>query len=403
MHEGATILDHFSSGLYAADPGHLALTDVVFLGNQRLHGDGGAIRCSSQGASDPIELVRVWIEGNAADNHGGGLHLDGCDAVLTDSVVTGNTASGGGGIATEGSVDLELYGTQVSDNAATGDGGGIRMRGGGLLGQGVLLTGNEAGGSGGGVSSLAPATTVLQLTNARVAGNRASGGSGGGIDGISLSVDLANVAVAGNHASGDGGGLSLVTPSFDSPSDVTLRNVALVGNGAGTNGGAIHLDEAEGFFSCALDMASTVMAFNAAANAGGGVYTTDVNVTAAHCDAWDNLPAPYAGVPDPTGGNGNVSLDPQFLDLAPADPLDWDLHLALGSPLIDAGDPAIADPDASPSDMGPYGGPAAGSHDLDHDSYPEWWQPGPYDPVTYPGLGWDCDDLDGGVYPGSGC
>ncbi len=30
-----------------------------------------------------------------------------------------------------------------------------------------------------------------------------------------------------------------------------------------------------------------------------------------------------------------------------------------------------------------------------------WWLPGPYDPATSPGM--DCDDQDGGVYPGNGC
>ena len=49
------------------------------------------------------------------------------------------------------------------------------------------------------------------------------------------------------------------------------------------------------------------------------------------------------------------------------------------------------------------GGPNAGSWDLDGDGYPEWWQPGPYDYATYPALGWDCDDSDPDVYPGSGC
>ncbi len=53
--------------------------------------------------------------------------------------------------------------------------------------------------------------------------------------------------------------------------------------------------------------------------------------------------------------------------------------------------------------MGAYGGEPAGRWDLDGDGFPEWWQPGPYDPVTYPGFGWDCDDRDASVFPGNGC
>jgi len=73
------------------------------------------------------------------------------------------------------------------------------------------------------------------------------------------------------------------------------------------------------------------------------------------------------------------------------------------SPLIDAGDPTILDPDGSRSDIGIYGGPAAGGWDQDFDGFFEWWQPGDYDSTDYPALGWDCDDRDEDLYPDSGC
>jgi hypothetical protein len=109
-------------------------------------------------------------------------------------------------------------------------------------------------------------------------------------------------------------------------------------------------------------------------------------------------------VDDFIGVDGNQSIDPEFLDYDPAgDPADWDLHLALNSPLIDAGDPSLYDPDGSDSDIGAYSGEDAGLYDSDLDGAPLWWQPGPYDPVDYPAEGWDCDDLDGAVGPGNGC
>ena len=94
-------------------------------------------------------------------------------------------------------------------------------------------------------------------------------------------------------------------------------------------------------------------------------------------------------------------MDPEFLDDAPVDPVDWDLHLGLSSPLIDAGDPTVLDPDGSPSNIGAYGGPGAGLFDLDLDGYYEWWIPGAYDAATSPGS--DCDDGDPAVHPGNGC
>ena len=96
-------------------------------------------------------------------------------------------------------------------------------------------------------------------------------------------------------------------------------------------------------------------------------------------------------------------MDPLLADVTDPDPGVWDFHLQAGSPLIDAGDPTLLDPDGSLSDIGSFGGPTAGSWDLDHDGYPEWWQPGEYDPVTYPAQGWDCNDRDAETGPDDGC
>ena len=120
-------------------------------------------------------------------------------------------------------------------------------------------------------------------------------------------------------------------------------------------------------------------------------------------NAYGNIPDDYSGFTDPIGTNGNISVDPGFLDTSASDPADWDFHLSDTSLLIDAGDSAILDPDSTTSDIGAFGGPGAGEWDRDGDGYPEWWQPGEYDDTSYPAEGWDCDDLDETIYPGSGC
>ena len=48
-----------------------------------------------------------------------------------------------------------------------------------------------------------------------------------------------------------------------------------------------------------------------------------------------------------------------FVDDSSASPLDWDLSLASGSSLIDAGNPDVQDLDGSTADMGAWGGPEA--------------------------------------------
>jgi hypothetical protein len=204
---------------------------------------------------------------------------------------------------------------------------------------------------------------------------------------------LTNGIIAGNSApSGDGGGVLMNNDAL-----LDLDNVVIVGNGAGREGGGIFLgDEA------VLTGSAVVLAQNAAAS-GGGVWTDGGTLSLTFSDLWGNIPDDLVGAVDPTGADGNVAVDPQFNDLSAATAAGWDLHLQTGSPLVDAGDPALLDPDGSQQDMGAYGGAAAGDGDLDQDGYRGWWQPGPYDAATYPGQGWDCDDLDPDVFPGAGC
>jgi len=68
---------------------------------------------------------------------------------------------------------------------------------------------------------------------------------------------------------------------------------------------------------------------------------------------WNNKVGEYKDMPDPTGVNGNICADPLFVG-------DGDFHLKSGSPAIDAGWKEITDHDGSPSDLGLYGGTAAG-------------------------------------------
>jgi MYXO-CTERM domain-containing protein len=101
---------------------------------------------------------------------------------------------------------------------------------------------------------------------------------------------------------------------------------------------------------------------------------------------WDNvgedLPAALQG------GDGLLFADPQLVAFsADQDCTDDQPWPDAGSPLIDAGDPALSDPDGSRSDIGAFGGP-----DADTDVF-----------VDEDGDGWtaasDCDDDDPTIHP----
>jgi hypothetical protein len=155
---------------------------------------------------------------------------------------------------------------------------------------------------------------------------------------------LTSVVMTENSASSSGGGLYVYSGS---PS---LTNVTVVGNSAGTDGGGL------GGYVSFPTLTNVTMSENTAGS-GGAVSAYVGSPTPTYCNVYNNSPDDYDGITDPTGTDGNISADPGFLDKSSSDPLDWDLRLSSSSPLINAGDPSIADPDGSTSDIGAYGGP----------------------------------------------
>ena len=267
--------------------------------------------------------------------------------------------------------DVIVSGNIAHESGSGGRGGGLYITSSSPLLDHVVIESNAAV-MGGGVymSGASPL-----FTNAVFAGNTVyedSGGVGGGLYVVSSDPTLINVTLVDNQASGGAGGDGLGGALFvGGGANPTLINVAMTHNDSSGQAGGIHCD------GCGL-------AFE-------------------YGDLWGNLPDQIYPDPAPIGIGGNQSTDPLYLDTLAVTPADWDLHLSAASPLVDAGHPTFADPDGGPSDTGAFGGPRADQWDLDGDGYPAWWQPGAYDGVTYPDLGWDCDDLNRGVYPGSGC
>ena len=228
------------------------------------------------------------------------------------------------------------------------------------------------------------------ITNSVIAANVASGGAGGLITTMGSEPTLTNVIVIANQAGATGGGLYLMGYS------ATLTNVMVVAN-TSTHGAGIYLEGADPVLT------NVVIVGNEAGDFGGGIHANPSSPSISFCNVYGNLPEDYYDLTDPTGTQGNLSVDPVLLDTSDPDPLAWDFHLDTASPLVDAGEPTYLDPDASISDLGIFGGPQAGAWDLDGDGYFWWWQPGPYDVLTYPAMGLDCDDQSIAIYPGHGC
>ena len=305
--------------------------------------------------------------------------------VLEGFTITGGYDGTMGGCVMVSASSPTLTDVWITDCATAGQGGGMAVQGGSPTLVNVLIDDNGADLEGGGIYMYGG---VPELTNVLIADNIAL--AGGGIYAYGSGVEFTNLSLLGNSALGEGGGLYM--EGFGYPD---LLNLTVVGNEAETGGGVY-------LYNTSPIIKNLNAAGNAATVEGGGVYHW-ATAQFTYCNAWDNSPDNYAGGSDPSGLNGNISVDPAFLGTAAGDPLDWDLHLDSASGLYDTGVYNMYDPDGSRSDIGAYGGPDADGFDLDFDGFPERWQPGSYDPVSYPADGWDCADRDPTVYPGNGC
>ena len=367
---------------------------------------GGGVRVEG---SSPT-LTRIVVSGNETDwwGDGGGIYLYQSSSTLNLIEVSSNIAGpsgNGGGVAVVES-DAILSRIRISNNEAEfssggygyGNGGGLYLEESRATLDNVLLWGNIAGSLGGGLYCHGEA---IQASNISVIENEAE--HGGGIhlwESDSVFQNLIVVANQGSHwySVATGGGL------YIRDSDAVIQNAVVAGNTLSapmsTSGSGAYL------WGSNVDFENTVFAYNASSDpdvtcVGGGVRVSTGAPSFSYCNAWGNEPDDYYGIDDPVGTAGNLAADPEFLDTSAASFLDWDLHLDTSSPLIDAGNPVLVDPDGSASDIGAYGGSSAAGWDLDGDGYIEWWLPGAYNAATSTGM--DCDDQDATVGPASGC
>jgi hypothetical protein len=282
-----------------------------------LRGSGGASVLTARWCR--LELSGFKITGGYSIL-GGGLQLLGVEGTLDQLLVNGNSVSNfGGGVYLEAS-SPSITRCTISTNAAPGfEGGGLYLRDSSPTMQGCVIEGNYAGDFGGGV----------YLT-----GSPAS---------------ITNCIIRGNYLTqefGQGAGMSI----WDSSPTVT--NMAVVNNGAG---GGVWLYGPDTLPTFRND----VMAYNAAFNFGVNINVFGAPApTLVYNDLYNREGVTnYYNLSslDPT----NLTVEPGFAAYAP-DGHPTDLHLAPGSPLIDAGDPALLDPDGSRSDIGAYGGPGGG-------------------------------------------
>lgn len=398
--EDPCTLDAEKSGtvILARDVEGIKLQNVVVTGGNALNGGGLYLRESE------VEVQNAIIESNTATQECGGIMQVGGDLVLEqvqilrNELLTKNSAEVyGGGACVLGPATLTATRTAFKYNTA-GTGGGLAILGDVDLDlKHVLIEGNSAfsEGAGGGIyaSEDTSGKPFLVLDNVAVVSNQVTGiGNGGGIFLYEAGGEFSHLHLEGNTIANLGGYAGGI--HAQGYSNVLVRNALIIGNsiediqqryqsgGGGINNSSQNAsfenvtivdndsDSGSSGFKGVGTVRNSILAFN-----GSPSYQyANADLTSATVVNYNCFYSDGGGSGTSILGSNALVEDPKFVNLSTTGST-YDLHLLLDSGAIDWGDPTLADPDGTPSDLGAYGGPLADQWDLDGDGCPQWWDP----------------------------
>jgi hypothetical protein len=298
--------------------------------------DGGAkdtvVKFSTQ--ETPSSTIDGFTIRNGAVNpsstfSGSGILVGSSSPTITNNIITNNLGCQGSGIDVQFGSPL-IQGNTITNNSQGGCSGGTG--GGGILVGGAsqpqilnnTISHNSTGVDGGGISLFAAGTPTIRGNF--ITANTASGAGGGIAMGNDSDALVQDNVLTGNTAN-QGGGIAALVPS--GAVGPTLVNNTFYANSASNGGSELYLD---GFYN------QTPIYNN--------IFVGAAAQTAVFCDTqylaqppifqfndtFNPQGTPFAGTcTGETGTNGNVSVDPLFVNPGS------DFHLQSTSPVIDAG------------------------------------------------------------------
>ncbi|MCB1161475.1 MAG: right-handed parallel beta-helix repeat-containing protein [Candidatus Krumholzibacteriia bacterium] len=254
-----------------------------------------------------LTLQHGWA-GSEVGGVGGGAYLQSRGLVRNVTVRACSAHWFGGGIAAYG--PIELLDSLVEGNSVAGPS---------CLGGGLIL----------GVDAYVARTAIRSNTSASDAG--------GVYCSAELTALMEDCTIIDNHADRDGGGLYAYDTEYFH--DLRLVRSLVSGNSAGRNGGGAYsfadlriesctlvdnsaADGAGAYMSGNWDIQNTNALINTIVfgNHGIGVSCWLCQVAVGCSDVYGNEGGDYAGfVVDPTGTQGNISVDPRFCSFATED------------------------------------------------------------------------------------
>ena len=357
------------AGIYAASG---TVSGNTIANNHANNGGGGVF------AEGSAMIQNNVIQGNRG--YWGGVGVWGGSPTISGNTITGNIGTFGGGIQINSwSASPFIQGNLLQNNNGQERGGGIcvfAVAGGVIEGNQILtnfslicggvyvgavpsppaiknnlIQGNKASsGPGGGL--MADGSTNLILENNQFLGNSASTVAGGIYETAAANVTIRGNLIQDNECPhGSGGGIYV-----DQGASGTLEKNQILRNHCVSWGGGVTI-----WTNSHSVLTGNTIALNRGDLGGGNVYLKSgstaqlsnnilshspnvglqlevggaVSVTMSCNDVSNNVFGNYLGLADPTGTNGNISLDPLYCDLA-----TLDVHLSSVSPCTAANAPA---------------------------------------------------------------
>ena len=363
------------------------LDHIVVTGGLGMQGGGVAFQFAT------VTMQNSIVHGNVAIERGAGLYVNASRVTVQNSEFTGNV---------------------IPDSVSSGYGGGVRLWDSHVLMEDCIITGNSVPDWGGGIhAKLVPDVTLRRCV---ISGNKALNGGGVSVGKQSV-MTLESCEIHNNTATTYAGGFFAENHSpwvYPRRTRIFMEDCSIHDNAANQNTGAylincdvdmtecsISCNTAESIgagvvgYHCDLVMSRCTVDRNTAQTECGGLYAyvesnfqltncivaenqapffsayciaADNTLELNNCIVWGNtdgavgesgtVTVEYSDVEGDNipSGAGNISVDPLFTD-----PANGDFTLQGASPCINAGNPALTDPDGSRSDMGAiwYDGPVS--------------------------------------------
>lgn len=298
---------------------------------------GGGIYCEN---SSPT-IDNCIITENRSE-YGGGIFVSGGSPTISNCTIAGNyslSTTGGGGISLNETSAIIINCT-IAENEAGGTyaAGGIFCQGGSPTVSNCTITGNWVTGTpnyGGGINSY---NSSLLISDCFIMNNSAGFGGGisflGGFPTIIRSRIIENISSKiTSGGGGGGGGIYCGKDLYFTPTNAIISNCLIKDNTAGHGGGISCYDGYATITNC------TITGNSASESASGAVYA-NASINIINSILWSNSPGEitfnpivkYSIIEGGFAGQGNINMDPSFLN-----PASGDYHLSDYSPAIGTG------------------------------------------------------------------